>query len=158
MHKPNKHDKDLSDFKIIKAIDSDIKGIIEIENQSFKGPWSEDMFRSELHNRVSSFYTLKDSLDNNFIVGYVVFWIVYGEAQILNIVVHPNYKKRGLGRKLLDFAINKMKQQNAYNIFLEVRDSNKVARGLYERSGFKEIGVRTNYYGDEDAIVMKLDL
>ena len=51
-----------------------------------------------------------------------------------------------------------MKEQNAYNIFLEVRDSNKVARGLYERSGFTEIGVRTNYYGDEDAIVMKLDL
>lgn len=154
----NKNDKNLSDFKIIKAIDSDIKDILEIERLSFVGPWSEDMFRSELRNRVSSFYTLRDTLDDNLLVGYVVFWVVYGEAQILNIVVHPNYKKRGLGRKLLDFAIGKMKSENAYNIFLEVRDSNKVARGLYERSGFTEIGVRRNYYGDEDAIVMKLDL
>lgn len=145
-------------FFITKAKDSDIKDILEIEKLSFKGPWSEDMFRSELRNRVSSFYTLRDSLDDNLLVGYVVFWIVYGEAQILNIVIHPNYKKRGLGRKLLDFAIDKMKSQNAYNIFLEVRDSNKIARGLYERSGFTEIGVRHNYYGDEDAIVMKLDL
>ncbi len=153
-----KNDKNLSDFKIIKATDGDIKDILEIEKLSFKGPWSEDMFRSELRNRVSSFYVLRDSLDNNLLVGYVVFWIVYGEAQILNIVVHPNYKKRGLGRKLLDFAVGKMKEQNAYNIFLEVRDSNKVARGMYERSGFTEIGVRHNYYGDEDAIVMKLDL
>ena len=145
-------------FKIDKADATHIPAILEIEKASFKGPWSEGLFLSELKNRVSNFYVVKDKLDGYRVVGYTIFWIVYGEAQILNIAVSPDMRGRGIGRLLLDFAIDKMKERNAFHIFLEVRESNNRAKDMYESSGFTEIAKRKHYYGDEDAIVMKMDL
>ncbi|HEY4707910.1 MAG TPA: ribosomal protein S18-alanine N-acetyltransferase, partial [Thermodesulfobacteriota bacterium] len=83
---------------------------------------------------------------------------VHGEAHILNIAVDPKFRGRGLATRLLSMMLQIMKRKMVYEIFLEVRVSNDAARELYRKFGFREAFIRKNYYGDEDAIVMILDL
>lgn len=138
---------------------SDIDEVLRIEQQSFPNPWTWSMFDSELLNPVSSAYTVKVPHDGASIVaGYVIFWIVYGEAHILNIAIHPEYRRMGFAKRLLDTAIDDMKRLLVYEVFLEVRRSNEAGRALYRLYGFKESFERKKYYGDEDAIVMVLEL
>jgi len=138
---------------------SDIDEVLRIEQQSFPTPWTWTMFDGELGNPVSSAYTLK-VLRNGapVIAGYMIYWVVCGEAHILNIAVHPEYRRMGVAKTLLDAAIEEMKRLLVYEVFLEVRRSNEAARALYRLYGFKESFERKKYYGDEDAIVMVLDL
>ena len=138
----------------------DLDEVLEIEQASFPRPWTRGMFESELRNPVSFSYTLKvrpqDGKEE--IGGYVVLWVVHGEAHILNIAVNPKYRGRGIATRLMQLMLELMKRNLVYEVFLEVRVSNTAARDLYKRFGFRESFVRKKYYGDEDAIVMVLDL
>ena len=138
----------------------DLDEILQIEQASFIKPWTRSMFESELRNPVSFSYTLKvrpkEGLER--IGGYAVLWIVHGEAHILNIAVTPEYRGRGIASRLLGLMLALMKRNLVYEVFLEVRVSNEAARDLYKKFGFSEAYIRKNYYGDEDAIVMVLDL
>ena len=138
----------------------DLDEVLEIEQASFPRPWTRGMFESELRNPVSFSYTLKvrpqDGKEE--IGGYVVLWVVHGEAHILNIAVNPKYRGRGIATRLMELMLELMKRNLVYEVFLEVRVSNTAARNLYKRFGFRESFVRKKYYGDEDAIVMALDL
>jgi len=138
---------------------SDIDEVVRIEQQSFPNPWTWSMFDNELLNPVSSAYTVKvPQGGGSLIAGYIIFWVVYGEAHILNIAVHPDFRRMGFAKELLDAAIEDMKRLLVYEVFLEVRRSNEAARSLYRLYGFKESFERKKYYGDEDAIVMALEL
>ena len=138
----------------------DLDEVLEIEQASFPRPWTRGMFESELRNPVSFSYTLKvrpqDGKEE--IGGYVVLWVVHGEAHILNIAVNPKYRGRGIATRLMQLMLELMKRNLVYEVFLEVRVSNMAARNLYKRFGFRESFIRKKYYGDEDAIVMVLDL
>jgi len=138
----------------------DLDEVLEIEQASFPRPWTRGMFESELRNPVSFSYTLKvrpqDGKEE--IGGYVVLWVVHGEAHILNIAVNPKYRGRGIATRLMQLMLELMKRNLVYEVFLEVRVSNTAARDLYKRFGFRESFIRKKYYGDEDAIVMVLDL
>lgn len=137
----------------------DLDDVLEIERASFPKPWTPGMFESELVNPVSFAYTLKAGAGaGKRLAAYIVFWVVHGEAHILNIAVHPEYRRRGFGEKLLKYALGKMRSNLVYEVFLEVRRSNEAARKLYRKFGFREAFERRNYYGDEDAIVMTLYL
>lgn len=138
----------------------DLDEVLEIERASFPRPWTREMFEGELKNPVSFSYTLKVRLEDGVerIGGYIVLWIVHGEAHILNIAVNPEYRGRGVASRLLGLMLALMKKNLVYEVFLEVRVSNEAARALYAKYGFKEAYIRKNYYGDEDAIVMVLDL
>jgi len=100
------------------------------------------------------------------IAGYICFWWVEGEIQILNIAVSSKYRRKGIARKLMELAISKGREKRAAFISLEVRESNLAARMLYETLGFRITGRRPNYYGvvtesgvkKESAILMELDL
>lgn len=133
----------------------DLDGVLEIEQVSFPRPWSRRQFTNELNNPVSNAYVIRLAPDG-IVAGYTVFWIIQGEGHILNIAVRGECRRRGLGNRLLSHCLRVMMLNNVFEVFLEVRRSNDVAKGLYRAFGFKEIAERKNYYGDEDAIVMKL--
>lgn len=140
-------------------IAEDLDRIMEIERASFPKPWTRPMFEGELRNPVSFSYTLKVFPEGKEEIGaYIIFWVVHGEAHILNIAVNPKFRGKGVAARLLSLMLDVMKRNMVYEVFLEVRVSNAAARALYARFGFREAFVRKNYYGDEDAIVMVLDL
>lgn len=149
----------LTDWKILPLTKEDIDEVLKIEEDSFPKPWTRNIFEKELKNPVS--YSLagwitRDSSD--LLVAYVIFWIVQGEAHILNLTVREEFRRMGLSKRLLGFVLSFMSEKGVEDIFLEVRRSNKSAISLYESFGFKVFYERKNYYVDEDALVMGLSL
>lgn len=137
----------------------DLDDIVKIESRSFPNPWTRGLFESELKNPVSFSYTLKlNEGGKEVLAAYIIFWIVLGEAHILNLCVDQGYRNTGLATELLDIALDIMRKNMAFEVFLEVRKSNKIAQRLYASFGFRQLFERKNYYGDEDAIVMSKDL
>lgn len=138
---------------------NDLTSVMAIENRSFPKPWTVGMFISELRNPVSRALTMKiRDKGKEVLGGYMVFWMIHGEAHILNIAVNPDYRRLSIATDLMNYAIDYMRENMVYEVFLEVRRSNDGARRLYRKFGFKESFERKNYYGDEDAIVMTLSL
>jgi ribosomal-protein-alanine N-acetyltransferase len=131
--------------------------ILEIEKLAFSAPWSLNGFLQELENPVSQLWAL---MADKVLVGYFCFWAVREEMQLLDVAVHPEYRNRGHGSDLLKKVADFASSNGVSRIWLEVRDSGKAARRLYEKFGFVESGRRRNYYTDpvEDAIVMSLEL
>ena len=132
-----------------------IKGITEVENNSFSIPWSEQSFRNELANDAANYYV---ALSDNKVIGYIGFWEVAGEGDITNVAVLPEYRRIGAGSLLIRHVISECRKRNLCRLTLEVRTSNFPARSLYEKYGFSEAGIRKNYYSDtrEDAVIMEL--
>lgn len=85
---------------------------------------------------------------NEVVVGFLVARTMAGDMEILNLAVHPNFHRRGIGRALLQCAISWAAEDRANHVFLEVRSSNTVAGKFYEANGFSQTGVRPNYYRD----------
>lgn len=154
MHAPGT-EKVLSGHKIQTMTQEDLNEVLAIEEVSFPNPWKRSMFTSELSNPVSYSYTIKSSYKGKKkVTAYIVFWVVHGEAHILDLAVHPDFRGIGLGEMLLRYALDKMCDSLVFEVFLEVRKSNRAAICLYKKLGFKEGFERKKYYGDEDAIVM----
>ena len=114
--------------------------------------WSEDSIRSQLEKTDSSCYT---ALDGGRIIGYLAFEQIVDEGSIIEIAVHPDRRRRGTAKSLIEAAVSC--SSGLGEIFLEVRKSNYPAVSLYEGLGFDRIAVRKNYYADpeEDAVIMK---
>lgn len=149
--------KSLSGLSIRPMSAKDLDEVLEIERQSFPKPWTRAMFESELKNPVSFSSVLRaDSGGRQKLVAYIVYWVVHGEAHILNIAVDPTLRRRGAAELLLGTSLEQMRRNLVFEVFLEVRRSNVAARKLYADFGFREGFERKNYYGDEDAIVMTL--
>ncbi len=134
----------------------DIPAVMEIENRSFPTPWSDSSFRHEiLENPFASLFVVK-SLESPRVIGFACVWIIDGELKINNIAVHPRWRSRGVGTRLLRFLLEFAASQRCREVTLEVRPSNAAALGLYRKAGFRQVGRRKNYYSDthEDALVM----
>jgi ribosomal-protein-alanine N-acetyltransferase len=140
--------------EIIRADIEHIDDIMIVENLCFKIPWSRGALVEEItKNRFAIYYSAKV---NNTIVGYAGMRSVCGEGHITNIAVHPEYRKCGIGSKLLESLIATAKKLKIKSMTLEVRKSNLVAQGLYKKYGFQTYGLRKSYYIDdgEDALIM----
>lgn len=139
--------------------DKDINGVFNISNSCFSMPWSIESIKSELNNPLAKYIVARDE-NSNLVIGFVGVWIVVGEGSITNIAVHPDYRKQGIGAKLLDSLINLCTDLNCSLINLEVRASNYAAQNLYKKYGFTVDGLRKGYYEDnkEDAILMTKNL
>ncbi len=90
--------------------------------------------------------------------GYICFWTVAGELQLINIAVHPGHRGAGVGRRLMQFLLQEARLREAEKVSLEVRPSNRAALGLYARLGFEVLYRRPRYYEPEgeDALVMTM--
>ena len=131
----------------------DIQQVALIENKTFKHPWKPSAFFTELERSVSICLVLRDE---SLILGYLIFWAIPPELHILNIAVHPEFQKRGLGSLLLSYLTEFGLETHCREIFLEVRPSNTAALALYHKMGFLLTGKRKNYYAEdkEDALLM----
>ena len=116
--------------------------------------WSKDSFVAELNNKISSYYCILD--ENGKCFGYVGIWKIVNEAHITSLSVHPDYQHKKYAHRLLLEAIKECYAQKIKFITLEVRASNQRAISLYEKFGFKSLGLRKKYYQDnnEDALIM----
>jgi ribosomal-protein-alanine N-acetyltransferase len=134
-----------------------LQEILEIEQLSFQSPWSVRALRSEIENPISHLWAV---IMGKVTTGYICFWMVDREIQLMSMAVHPHERGKGLAHYLLKEMIGAGITKGVRQIWLEVRPSNVIAKGLYERLGFKETYRRAGYYPDthEDAIVMSLNL
>ncbi|MDB5084504.1 MAG: ribosomal-protein-alanine N-acetyltransferase [Bacilli bacterium] len=132
---------------------SDIDRILDIEHLSFTAPWSRNAFEGELHNHFAKYLVI---VVGEEVAGYGGMWIILDEAHVTNIALHPDYRGRGLGGKLMERLMAEAIAHGAMHMTLEVRVSNLVAQSLYLRMGFVKNGMRKGYYTDnqEDAIIM----
>jgi [ribosomal protein S18]-alanine N-acetyltransferase len=137
---------------------ADIPTICEIEIESFSSPWSEAAFVNELTQNHFAHYVVMEHEER--IIGYGGMWIIIDEAHVTNIAVRAAYRGRKLGERLLAELAMKAYRLGAQRMTLEVRVSNIVAQRLYEKFGFRGVGVRRGYYSDnnEDALIMWADL
>jgi len=139
----------------------DLRAVLEIEKRVFPRPWSRALFDRELRNPRARMVVAVPAAEEEepAVLGYSSSWVVADEAHLLNLAVHPRYQGAGIGRCLLEAVIDDSRQRGARVVFLEVRAGNIVARRLYRRLGFRDLGVRRGYYGPgQDAIVMELRL
>ena len=137
---------------------SDMDDIYEIETLSFPGHWSYDALAVEVR-RLRSYSRVLVARQNGRLIAYTVFWVVVDEAHVLNFAVHPDRRRQGIGRRMMQAIFREAKRMGLKRITLEVRVSNDAARQLYEKMGFRTLAVRRRFYEDngEDAYVMWLD-
>ena len=135
----------------------DLPAVHAIERASFDSPWPADAYRSELEtNRLAQY--LVASVDDA-IVAYSGMWLMVDEAHIITFAVHPDWRRQRIGERLLLALIDVARDAGAHEATLEVRLSNLPARRLYEKFGFRPVGLRPHYYSDngEDALIMTTD-
>jgi ribosomal-protein-alanine N-acetyltransferase len=133
----------------------DLDAVMAIENTVYTHPWARGNFMDSL----AAGYHCWLMECAGAVVGYCVVAVAAQEAHLLNLSVAAGWQRRGLGSMLLQFAVNLVREAGGRRIFLEVRVSNLAARALYAGAGFREIGVRRDYYpgleGREDALVLE---
>ncbi|HSL97058.1 MAG TPA: ribosomal protein S18-alanine N-acetyltransferase [Candidatus Deferrimicrobiaceae bacterium] len=132
----------------------DVAAVRAIERASFSTPWPDDAYRSELQsNRLATYVVARLGEE---VVGFGGLWVMVDEAHITTFAVHPSWRRRGIGERLLLALLDAAIVQRAREATLEVRLSNLAARRLYEKYGFRPVGVRPRYYSDdgEDALIM----
>jgi ribosomal-protein-alanine N-acetyltransferase len=137
----------------------DLAEVAALEREVFPDPWSADSFLAEIERRpeIGQPLVVRDGGD---LVAYAVLWFIVDEVHIGNIAVRPGRQGRGLGTELMRHILDEGRRRGMTFATLEVRPSNRSARALYERFGFRQVAVRRNYYRDnrEDALVLALAL
>ncbi|HEU5205012.1 MAG TPA: ribosomal protein S18-alanine N-acetyltransferase, partial [Candidatus Limnocylindrales bacterium] len=132
----------------------DLDVVQAIERASFSSPWPPNAYRSELEtNRLANYLVARADGE---IVGYGGMWLMVDEAHITTFAVHPAWRRQRIGERLLLAFLDIAIERSAHEATLEVRLSNLAARRLYEKYGFRPVGLRPNYYSDdrEDALIM----
>jgi [ribosomal protein S18]-alanine N-acetyltransferase len=139
----------------------DLPRILEIERFAFPQPWSLESFKRELILPFSRIMVVDQvpAESGGQVAGFLCRWLIVDECHILNLAVHPELRRGGIGQVLMVEALNEAKAKDIRMVTLEVRRSNVAARSLYRKLNFEERRLRSNYYGPgEDAIVMELAL
>ena len=143
----------MSDIIVRKMQPEDLLQVCEIEKDNFSLPWSEKSFLESMERQDTLFLV---ALDREEVAGYLGCYCVAGEGEITNVAVKSSYRRQGVGGKLLETLYEEAKALHTQEFFLEVRESNEAAIGLYSRQGFVKEGVRKNFYEQpvENAVIM----
>lgn len=123
----------------------DIGDVYRLECICFRSPWSKASLLGELHNRVAHYFVI---LADDVLAGYGGMWVLYEEAHVTNIGVHPDYRRKGFAKQLLQRMMEHALSLGAEAMTLEVRESNIGAQALYAQMGFEQNGYRPRYYDD----------
>ncbi len=147
----------MSRISIRRMSEADVRSVVEIEKASFSLPWSETSFLKEVYKPRS---IPKVAILDGILVGYMCVDYVMDEGHILNLGVHPGYRKRGIASALVEDAMEELKLKACKFVYLEVRASNYAAKKLYQSFGFRIVGTRKNYYVApvEDGVIMMLEI
>ena len=129
-------------YQISDVNEDDYKEILQIEKQLFEYPWN----KKDLSKFAELEYFRIWKIELNEIIGYVLFFDIKNEIEIIKIGVTKDHQRKNCG----SFFINKMKKKGAKNIFLEVSSANMEAINFYYKNGFKKTGIRKSYYQVKD--------
>ena len=140
-------------MEIRRSVPADAPAIAAAEELIFSDPWCERAITDLISTEGAMCYTAKDG---DRVIAYVLGRVIAPEGEIYRIATLPEYRKRGIAYRLLDYAYKTEKGHGLEVLFLEVRTQNIAARALYRAYGFEEVSVRKNYYKDpvDDAIIM----
>ena len=136
---------------------SHVPQIAELEKVCFADPWSVTSIETELTSRLSLWFV---AMEGDKVVGYVGSQTVIDESDVMNIAVHPDYRRQGIGEALLETLADALREKGSRGLTLEARVSNTPAVSLYEKAGFRQVGLRKNYYRNpkEDALILRKEL
>lgn len=134
--------------------ESHVLQIAELEKLCFNDPWSVNSIASELDNRLSLWLV---AVEADRVIGYVGSQTVLGETDMMNIAIHPDFRKQGIATQLIHRLVQALSEKGSHSLMLEVRASNEPANALYGNLGFETVGVRKNYYRNprEDALILR---
>lgn len=136
---------------------TDLEEVLAIEEASFSTPWSRAAFERLLRKSGAGALVAEAG---TAVVGYALYWTVADEAELGNLAVRPDVRRRGVGRRLVRAVEEAARQSGAEALYLEVRESNEGARALYGELGFRNVARRRGYYRSpaEDALVLRREL
>jgi ribosomal-protein-alanine N-acetyltransferase len=145
----------LPELRIRPMREHDLPRVMEIEVQCFSTPWKEPTFKGLMRRTDTDLYVAEIE---GRIVGYAACWTVIDQSELGNVAVTPDARGLGVGGALVDTVVERVKARGATECFLEVRESNGVARAIYRDRGFTVVGRRRSYYAHptEDALVKRL--
>ena len=141
-------------MEILNMNESHVTQVAALEKICFADPWSENSVASELKNPLSLWLV---AVDGDTVAGYVGSQTVWGETDMMNVAVSPDYRRQGIGEKLILELVACLKAAGSHCLTLEVRASNEPAKAMYEKLGFSHVGTRKNYYRNprEDALILR---
>ena len=128
--------------------------VAELERICFADPWSEKSVASELDNQWALWLVAEE---DDVVTGYIGSQTSIDETDVMNVAVHPDYRRRGIAETLINALVTELKNRGSHALMLEVRASNAPAIALYEKLGFQQVGCRKNYYRNpkEDALILR---
>ena len=128
--------------------------VAALERICFADPWSEKSVASELDNKWALWLV---ALEDNRVVGYIGSQTAVDETDVMNVAVHPDYRRKGIAEALITELGARLKERGSHALMLEVRASNASAQALYGKLGFQQVGCRPNYYRNpkEDALILR---
>ena len=142
-------------MEIVRMNESHVAAVAELEKICFGvDAWSERSVASELENELSLWLV---AVEDDRLAGYVGSQTVMDETDMMNVAVHPDFRRKGVAEALVAGLVEELKCRGSRSLALEVRASNIPAIGLYEKLGFCQIGRRKNYYRNprEDALILR---
>ena len=133
-----------------------VAAVAALEKLCFADPWSLSSIASELNNPLALWLV---AVEDGDLIGYIGSQSVMGESDMMNVAVHPDHRRKGLGEMLVLALCEALSGENT-SLALEVRSSNAPAISLYEKLGFVQVGLRRNYYRNpkEDALILRKEL
>lgn len=139
---------------IVKMKECHVSAVAALETICFSDPWSENSVSSELKNKLALWLVAEE---NGTVAGYIGSQTCGEESDVMNVAVHPDFRRRGIAEALVNALVEELKAIGSHCLTLEVRASNVPAIALYEKMGFSEIGRRKNYYRNprEDALILR---
>ena len=139
---------------ILRMNESHVSSVAELEKICFSDPWSETSVASELKNKLALWLVAEEE---DAVAGYIGSQTCGDESDVMNVAVHPDFRRRGIAETLVNALVEELKGIESHCLTLEVRASNVPAISLYEKLGFSEVGRRKNYYRNpkEDALIMR---
>ncbi len=137
------------------ATEEDTDDIYKIEVASFDKPYTRDSLFQEFEISFSRFIV---SVLSGEIIAYTIVWEIHDELQLNKIAVKKEYRRKGIGKSLIDFIMREGIKKNHKIIYIEVREKDHGARSFYKELGFIESGIRNSYYTDDNAVLMEKQL
>ena len=141
-------------IELVRMSEEHVPQVAELEKICFSDPWSEKSVAYELTNPLSCWLV---AVEDGRVAGYIGSQTVMGESDMMNVAVHPDYRRRGIAERLVNDLVEALKAFESHCLTLEVRECNDSARALYAKLGFFQAGLRKNYYRNpkEDALILR---